>query len=394
MKKYTFYLVGLVALVLSSCNKNKLYYPADFYQGTMQTCIDKNNIYVDTYRTFSHVNKNAIYFFDDFPANHFIEYDFAKNKLDTLYSPMAMSLSPNYYPSDFYLVNRDSIFMATMYKYYWANTWPNSRYISFSGINDFIDDSVYYFCLGSVGMYSQMTIIDGKYIVAPVIKYGLKKYNTCSLHNQWRDNYDQLKDWDRNHYVRFCMTNDSISDVKLFCSGDWISSHPRDVYLNDSYGIGNIYLPQKERFYFFTQHTMEIAVADKEGNYIESIMLESQFFIKHHSFSSEDSFNQTKTSKYAKSITFLSNLYYDEYRDVFLRVLHLPVRVSEDGMQELPKDFVIMVFDGDLDKMYEVYFEGRNYTGSIHITEKGVYLLKTDTDESNRYYKADRFIFD
>ena len=54
-----------------------------------------------------------------------------------------------------------------------------------------------------------------------------------------------------------------------------------------------------------------------------------------------------------------------------------------------------MVLDEDLDKMYEVGFERKNnYIGSIHITEKGVYLLKTDTDESNRYYKADRFIFD
>ena len=52
MKKYIFYLVCLVALVLSSCNKNKLYYPTDFYQGTMQTCIDKNNRYVRDSRFF------------------------------------------------------------------------------------------------------------------------------------------------------------------------------------------------------------------------------------------------------------------------------------------------------------------------------------------------------
>ena len=59
-----------------------------------------------------------------------------------------------------------------------------------------------------------------------------------------------------------------------------------------------------------------------------------------------------------------------------------------------PRIFLIMVLDEDLDKMYEVGFDRKNYIGSIHITEKGVYLLKTDTDESNRYYKADRFIFD
>ena len=76
MKKYTFYLVGLVVLALSSCNKNKLYYPADFYQGTMQTCIDKNNIYVDIHRTFPHINTNSIFYYDNFPAEHLIEYNF------------------------------------------------------------------------------------------------------------------------------------------------------------------------------------------------------------------------------------------------------------------------------------------------------------------------------
>ena len=98
--------------------------------------------------------------------------------------------------------------------------------------------------------------------------------------------------------------------------------------------------------------------------------------------------------KYVRATTGLSKLFYDEYRNVFFRLMFLPGRDSEDGMVALPKDFVIMVLDEDLDKMYEVGFERKNYIGSIHITEKGVYLLITDTDESNRYYKADRFIFD
>ena len=98
--------------------------------------------------------------------------------------------------------------------------------------------------------------------------------------------------------------------------------------------------------------------------------------------------------KYVRATTGLSKLFYDEYRNVFLRLMFLPGRDSEDGMQKVDGDFVVMVLDEDLNKKYEVYFERKNYTGSIHITEKGVYLLKTDTDESNRYYKADRFIFD
>ena len=111
-------------------------------------------------------------------------------------------------------------------------------------------------------------------------------------------------------------------------------------------------------------------------------------------FPKEDLYSQTKMSKYAESKLWLSELKYDEYRNVFLRVIKSPSRVSEDGMQRVNGDFVVMVLDEDLNKKYEVYFERKNYTGSIHITEKGVYLLKTDTDESNRYYKADRFIFD
>ena len=93
-------------------------------------------------------------------------------------------------------------------------------------------------------------------------------------------------------------------------------------------------------------------------------------------------------------MTTISKLMYDEYRNVFLRVMFLPNRMSTDGMQELPKDFVIMVLDEDLDKKYEVYFSRNNYDGSVFITEKGVYLLRTDKDEKNKYYKADRFIFD
>ena len=395
MKKYTFYLVCLVALVLSSCNKNKLYYPADFYQGTMQTCIDKNNRYVRDSRIFPHISKNSIFFFNSYPADHLVEYNFATNKLDTLFSPKGSELSPNYYPSDFYMVTRDSILIATMYHYYWSNTHPNHIYLPFWEINNFIDDTILHYCNGSLGFYSQLNIVDGKYVVAPVIKRGIRNDSTCQLFNAWYSNYDELKDWNRNHYVRFLLESDtSISDVKLFCSGEWVSSHPTDVYYNYSRGMGGIYSPKKEHFYFFTEHTLEIAVADKDGNYIESVIPESRFFSKRMPLSKEDMYSKTKTKKYTKSITTLSNLYYDEYRDVFLRVMYLPARMSEDGMHELPKDFIIMVLDEDLDKMYEVGFERKNYTGSIHITEKGVYLLKTDTDESNRYYKADRFIFD
>ena len=92
--------------------------------------------------------------------------------------------------------------------------------------------------------------------------------------------------------------------------------------------------------------------------------------------------------------TLISKLIYDEYRDVFLREIFLPVRKSKDGMQDLPRDFVIMVLNKNLKKKYEVFFNSKNYTGSIHVTEKGVYLLRKDEDENNKYYKADRFIFD
>ena len=46
-----------------------------------------------------------------------------------------------------------------------------------------------------------------------------------------------------------------------------------------------------------------------------------------------------------------------------------------------------------------VHPEGRKLSFEIadaidNLDIDGVYLLKKDTDESNRYYKADRFIFD
>ena len=395
MKKYTFYLVGLVVFALSSCDKDKLYYPADFYQGTIQTCINRNNTYLEDYRTFPHIDKNSIFFYNSFPADHLIEYNFITNKLDTLFSPMGSEQSPSYYPSDFYIVSRDSILISTMWYYYWSNEFPNHVYLPYWDINNYIDDTVSYLCLGSLGMYSEMTIVDGKYLVAPVVKTGLKRDTTCLFCSDWRAEYDELKDWNRKHYVRFnCEDNSTVSEVELICSGEWLSSHPKDVYYNTSHGIGNIYSPKEEQFYFFTEHTLEIAVADKEGNYIKSVTPESRFFPKRPIFTKEDKLNNAKMMNYARSITTLSKLYYDEYRNVFLRLMFLPGRDSEDGMVALPKDFVIMVLDEDLDKMYEVGFERKNYTGSIHITEKGVYLLKTDTDESNRYYKADRFIFD
>ena len=388
-------LVVFILLTLSSCDKNKIYYPADFYQGTLQTCIDKNNRYVSAYRYFPHIDKNSIFFFNDFPAHHLIEYNFHTNKMDTLFSQNSSEMSPSLWPSDFYAVNRDSILISTIYKYFWSNKYPNHIYLPSWKINLFIEDTIRYDCYGSLGCYSEMTIIDGKYLVTPVAKTGIWSDNGCSLYSQWATEYDELKDWNRNHYVRFKIENDTtISEVKLFCSGSWISSHPTDVYYNSSQGIGNIYSPKKERFYFFTEHTLEIAVADKEGNYIESITPESQFFTKRIPFSKEDFNSQDKTYKYGSSMTGVSKLMYDEYRNVFLRVMFLPNRMSEDGMYELPKDFVIMVLDEDLDKKYEVYFSRENYDGSVFITEKGVYLLKTDKDEKNGYYKADRFIFD
>ncbi len=133
-------LVVFILLTLSSCDKNKIYYPADFYQGTLQTCIDKNNIYADFARQFSHVNENAMYFFDQATPDYLIEYDFSKNKLDTLYSPMSSNLSPGYYPTDFYMVNRDSMLIVTTYRHYW-NT--NNVYLPFKKINNFALDSSY-----------------------------------------------------------------------------------------------------------------------------------------------------------------------------------------------------------------------------------------------------------
>ena len=43
--------------------------------------------------------------------------------------------------------------------------------------------------------------------------------------------------------------------------------------------------------------------------------------------------------KYVRATTGLSKLFYDEYRNVFLRLMFLPGRDSEDGMVALPKDF-------------------------------------------------------
>lgn len=384
--------IVFILFALSSCNRNKIYNPIDFYEGTLQTCIDKNNIYAGFTRHFSHVNKNAMYFFDQATPDHLIEYDFSKNKLDTLYSPMSANLSPGYYPTDFYMVNRDSILIVTTYRHYW-NT--NNVYLPFKKINDFIDDSVYYYCYGGIMFYEQMSIIDGKYLIAPVIKYGLRNNKDCQSIYEWLSKYDRNKDWNRKHYVRFNITNDTtVSEVKLIGDGRWIPSYPTDNYYNRSVGMGNIYCPTKERIYFFNQHTMEIAVADKEGNYIKSVTPESQFFIPHLPFSLEDSYSNSKSMKYAKSTTLISKLIYDEYRDVFLREIFLPVRKSKDGMQDLPRDFVIMVLNKNLKKKYEVFFNSKNYTGSIHVTEKGVYLLRKDEDENNKYYKADRFIFD
>ena len=63
----------LFAIALNSCNSDKLYYPADFYQGTMQTCIDKNDIYVNIYRSFPHINTNSIFYYDNFKCKEELE---------------------------------------------------------------------------------------------------------------------------------------------------------------------------------------------------------------------------------------------------------------------------------------------------------------------------------
>mgnify|MGYP003399099472 CR=1 FL=1 len=84
--------------------------------------IDKNDIYVNIYRSFPHINTNSIFYYDNFPAEHLIEYNFATNEMDTLFSPKSSNFSSALSPSDSDTVNRDSILIATMYVYYWSNT--------------------------------------------------------------------------------------------------------------------------------------------------------------------------------------------------------------------------------------------------------------------------------
>ena len=71
--------------------------------------------------------------------------------------------------------------------------------------------------------------------MTPVIKYGLRNNKDCQSIYEWLSKYDRNKDWNRKHYVRFNITNDTtVSEVKLIGDGRWIPSYPTDNYYNRS----------------------------------------------------------------------------------------------------------------------------------------------------------------
>lgn len=209
----------------------------------------------------------------------------------------------------------------------------------------------------------------------------------------FRENENESDIWvesrDAEQLAAWAFSPDGSATEK-FAFGRIPDAHPADNYYAPL--IQTTFNPKDSLFVLSTSLSPEVEIYKFDGAFVGKKEITSASFTMPAPLSKKDA-NFNNEIRYENDNATFDELYYDKYRDVYLRVLQLPQSKNNTDMTtDIMPEWKLIVADSNMDVKYEVSFENSNYMPALFITEKGVYIFSYD--ETNTLQTCGLFLFD
>lgn len=196
-------------------------------------------------------------------------------------------------------------------------------------------------------------------------------------------------------WMRFEIDDSLIKPVSFF--GTYPTNHPIDNY----YNAGQLYCFYNNKTHNILNYTCidnNVVLCDSLGNKIKDVYFGSDKFHLAPYPKSDKNSMPASNYYYLNNTTYYETIGYDEYRNVYLRVLLMPRLPDKDAMtREDIIDFLMIVADENLKIKYEVFFDGAKYFlpfGRFLINKNGVLIYEKETGNNKNSHNAYWFVFD
>lgn len=292
-------------------------------------------------------------------------FDIEKKRIDTLISKTLSRVSDFCYNS-----NNETIWMQLDDKD--LNLW-NSK-IGLEVACPFVkhyEEQIVWLCGGNHPFFSCGDIVYTGFIPIKSLTGEFKDYA------KFRAKSNLIAAWDVSN-------TDSVKCVSLF--GERPSDQPKEMFIDDSYTVA--FNVEDSIIIAGTELSQNVIVMTMTGEKIKEKKLTSKFYVQpeKRDFSQENS--ATEKMKYWENNMLFRELYYDKYRKLYYRVLDMGTCSNKESFMKQKSDWVLIVADSELNKKYEVFFDGDDYRAVIFIGKEGVYVRTTKNKT------MDLFVFD
>ncbi len=292
-------------------------------------------------------------------------FDIEKKRIDTLISKTLSRVSNFCYNS-----NNETIWMQLDDKD--LNLW-NSK-IGSEVACPFVkhyDEQIVWLCGGNHPFFSCGDIVYTGFIPIKSLTSEFKDYA------KFRAKSNLIAAWDVSN-------TDSVKCVSLF--GERPSDQPKEMFIDDSYTVA--FNVEDSIIIAGTELSQNVIVMTMTGEKIKEKKLTSKFYVQPEKRDFSQEYSATEKIKYWENNMLFRELYYDKYRKLYYRVLDMGTCRNKESFMKQKSDWVLIVADSELNKKYEVFFDGDDYRTVIFIGKEGVYVRTTKNKT------MDLFVFD
>lgn len=292
-------------------------------------------------------------------------FDIEKKRIDTLISKTLSRVSNFCYNS-----NNETIWMQLDDKD--LNLW-NSK-IGSEVACPFVkhyEEQIVWLCGGNHPFFSCGDIVYTGFIPIKSLTGEFKDYA------KFRAKSNLIAAWDVSN-------TDSVKCVSLF--GERPSDQPKEMFIDDSYTVA--FNVEDSIIIAGTELSQNVIVMTMTGEKIKEKKLTSKFYTKPEKRDFSQEYSATEKIKYWENNMLFRSLYYDKYRKLYYRVLDMGTCRNKESFMKQKSDWGLIVADSELNKKYEVFFDGDDYRAVIFIGKEGVYVRTTKNKT------MDLFVFD
>ncbi len=292
-------------------------------------------------------------------------FDIEKKRIDTLISKTLSRVRDFCYNS-----NNETIWMQLDDKD--LNLW-NSK-IGLEVACPFVkhyEEQIVWLCGGNHPFFSCGDIVYTGFIPIKSLTGEFKDYA------KFRAKSNLIAAWDVSN-------TDSVKCVSLF--GERPSDQPKEMFIDDSYTVA--FNVEDSIIIAGTELSQNVIVMTMTGEKIKEKKLTSKFYVQPEKRDFSQEYSATEKIKYWENNMLFRSLYYDKYRKLYYRVLDMGTCRNKESFMKQKSDWVLIVADSELNKKYEVFFDGDDYRAVIFIGKEGVYVRTTKNKT------MDLFVFD